>query len=286
MMHDIEPKVFHNEFSDLQPKGPETALFYHGQFTLLRHCPDGTFVFPHVSDFEGTGARFTYLFRIDDEEFFLVEYSDGLSLENAVPEKLRDEYTFEKTWFFRGAEPRYRAYAGITGLQLADWYRAHRICGECGTELEKDHKERMMRCPSCGRLYYPTICPGVIVGVVHNGRLLMSRYAGREYKNYALIAGFNETGESIEQTVRREVMEEVGLKVKNLQYYKSQPWPFSDTLLMGFFCELDGDDESIRLEENELSEAAFYAPEDVPDDNEHASLTAEMMMVFKRRYRH
>ena len=114
----------------------------------------------------------------------------------------------------------------------------------------------------------------------------MSRYAGREYKNYALIAGFNETGESIEQTVRREVMEEVGLKVKNLQYYKSQPWPFSDTLLMGFFCELDGDDESIRLEEDELSEAAFYAPEDVPDDNEHASLTAEMMMVFKRRYRH
>jgi len=284
MMHDIAPKVFHNEFSDHQPKGPETALFYNGRFTLLRHEADGTFSFPHVSDFAGSGAEFTYLFRIDSEEFFLVEYTDGRPLTEAVPESLKDTCTFEKTWFFRQAEPRYRAYAGITGLQLADWYRAHRICGECGTRLEKDHRERMMHCPSCGRMYYPTICPGVIVGVIHRGRLLMSRYAGREYKNFALIAGFNETGETIEQTVHREVMEEVGLKVKNLRYYKSQPWPFSDTLLMGFFCDLDGDDEAIRLEEDELSEAAFYAPEEVPVDNEHASLTAEMMMEFRKKY--
>ncbi|MEE8885176.1 MAG: NAD(+) diphosphatase [Eubacteriales bacterium] len=284
MMHDIAPRVFHNEYHPHEPSGDATALFYSGSFTLIRKNDDGTFQTPKVKDFEGMGASFTYLFKIDDEEFFLVEYSDGRSLDKCVPEALKDEYTFEKSFYFRAAQPRYRAFAAITGLQLADWYKGHQICGQCGTRLVKDEKERMMRCPVCGRMYYPTICPGVIVAVTHKGKLLMSKYAGREYKNYALIAGFNESGESIEQTVHREVMEEVGLKVKNLRYYKSQPWPFSDTLLLGFFCELDGDDEAIKLEEDELAEAAFYPPEEVPDDHEHASLTAEMMTVFKQHY--
>ena len=284
MIQDIAPKQFHNEYTPHEPDGHETALFYRDRLTLLKKHPDGTFSFPKVSDFQYSGAEFTYLFRIDEEDFFLVSYPEKRRPEKSLPEQLREDFSFEKSWFFRDAKPRYLAYAGVTGLQLEDWYRGHRICGECGTALEKDPTERMMRCPECGRMYYPTICPGVIVGVIHRGKLLMSRYAGREYKRFALIAGFNESGETIEETVHREVMEEVGLKVKNLRYYKSQPWPFSDTLLMGFFCDLDGDDEAIRLEEDELSEAAFYAPEDVPEDHEHASLTSEMMTVFKMHY--
>ena len=104
----------------------------------------------------------------------------------------------------------------------------------------------------------------------------------REYKKYALIAGFNEIGETIEETVHREVMEEVGLKVKNLKYYKSQPWPFTGTLLMGFFCELDGEDDRITLEEEELAEAGWYSPEEVPEDEERIALTREMMTRFKK----
>ena len=79
----------------------------------------------------------------------------------------------------------------------------------------------------------------------------MSKYAGRNYKKYALLAGFAEIGETLEETVKREVMEEVGLKVKNIRYYKSQPWSFSDTLLMGFYCDLDGSDE-ITLDRKNL----------------------------------
>lgn len=92
-------------------------------------------------------------------------------------------------------------------------------------------------------MVFPKISPAVIVAVTDNDRVLLTKYAGRTYKNYALVAGFNEAGETIEQTVRREVMEEVGLKVKNLKYYKSQPWGLSGSLLSGFFCELDGDDK-------------------------------------------
>ena len=108
----------------------------------------------------------------------------------------------------------------------------------------------------------------------------MSKYAGREFKKYALLAGFNEIGESIEETVRREVMEEVGLKVKNIRYYKSQPWSFTDTLLLGFFCELDGDD-TITLDQDELALAEWFEREKMPVKEEDLSLTNEMMMAFK-----
>ncbi len=116
--------------------------------------------------------------------------------------------------------------------------------------------------------------------MTHGNRLLMSQYAGREYKKYALLAGFTEIGETVEETVAREVMEEVGLKVKNITYYKSQPWSFSDTLLMGFFCELDGE-EDVTLDEEELALAQWFEREEIPAEPDDVSLTNEMMMVFK-----
>ena len=141
-------------------------------------------------------------------------------------------------------------------------------------------KERMMRCPECGLMEFPKICPAVIIGVTDGGRILMSKYAGREYKAYALLAGFAEIGEPIEDTVRREVMEEVGLQVKNITYYKSQPWLLSDTLLLGFFCELDGEDK-IRLDEQELALAEWVERKDITVEPDDLSLTNEMMLAFK-----
>ena len=130
-------------------------------------------------------------------------------------------------------------------------------------------------------LEYPKICPAVIVGVTKGDEILLTRYAGRSYKKYALIAGFAEVGETIEETVHREVMEEVGLKVKNLHYYKSQPWSASSTLLMGFFCEADGD-TAIRLDKSELAEARWCPRAEVPEW-EDVSLTMEMMQVFRTK---
>ena len=143
-------------------------------------------------------------------------------------------FQMEHTEAFRQAKPLYLAFAGITGFQLYNWYRSRKFCGVCGRPMVHDKRTYDALLSIVDRWNFRKSARAVIIGVTDGNRLLMSKYAGRDYKKYALIAGFAEIGETIEETVQREVMEEVGLKVKNLRYYKSQPWSFSDTLLFGF----------------------------------------------------
>jgi len=137
----------------------------------------------------------------------------------------------------------------------------------------------MMRCPACGNMIFPRIAPAVIIGLVDGDRILMSQYVNRNYKRYALLAGFIEIGETAEEAVAREVMEEVGLRVKNIRYYGSQPWGIAGNLSLGYFCDLDGADD-IHLDENELSMAGWYSRGDFPAEDDGISLTREMMRVF------
>ena len=136
----------------------------------------------------------------------------------------------------------------------------------------------------CGRVVYPQICPSVIVGITDGSRILMTKYASSHsnYKKYALVAGYAEIGESLENTVAREVMEEVGLKVKNIRYYKSQPWSFSDALLVGFFCEVDGNAE-IKMDTEDPPAAEWFERDALPKERSEASisLTGEMIDAFR-----
>ena len=121
--------------------------------------------------------------------------------------------------------------------------------------------------------------PAVIVGVKNGDKLLITRYR-TGFAHNALIAGFTEIGETAEQTVQREVMEEAGVRVKNIRYYTSQPWGIANDLLLGFFCELDGDD-TIHMDENELKYAQWVSREDIQLQPDDFSLTNEMMTRFK-----
>ena len=274
MIQDILPKKYDNTYRDILPEPQDTALVYHKGKILLRRNTDGTIAYPAWEELGASEEFATYLFAIDQERFFTVSW-----MNIHVPAG----YELAETSVFRYAEPKHRAFAGITGFQLYKWYKEHRFCGKCSSALLKDHKERMLKCPHCGTMVYPIICPAVIVAVIAGDRILLSKYAGRSAAHFALIAGFTEIGETIEETVRREVMEEVGLRVKNLKFYKSQPWSFSGTLLFGFFAELDGPEE-IRLQEDELAEAGFYRPEEVELDDANISLTREMMALFRDGY--
>jgi NAD+ diphosphatase len=177
---------------------------------------------------------------------------------------------------------RSEAFVGMTAHHLHTWYRANQFCGCCGAPMVHDEKERMMRCPGCGNMVYPRIAPAVLAAVFHGDRLLVTKYAQGD-RNYALVAGFVEIGETAEQCVKREVFEETGLRVKNIRYYDSQPWGFAGNLMLAYTAELDGEDETIRRDASELAVAEFVAPEELTDISDFNSLTREMIRRFKER---
>ena len=274
MIQDIEPRIFNNSFENKIAEPQDMFLSYEGDSRLVREEKEKLW-YPSFSDFEPEYPHLRdnaqFLFAIDDINYFLIEEK---GLESA------DGWAYVSTGRFR-SEPKYwRSFAGAVGWQLKRWYENHRFCSKCGKLMTRSHKERMLYCETCGFQTYPTISPCVIVAVHDGERLLLTKYSGRAYTNYALIAGFVEIGESLEQAVRREVKEEVGLKVKNIKYYKSQPWPFSDTILAGFYAELDGDD-TITLEEEELSLGVWVNREDIPPAELSISLTSEMQEAFR-----
>ena len=238
----------------------------------------GRISFPSASELPGD-LDYTYLFSVDDQPLFMVTEEDPDAIrmpEDLVPvdsRKLRPD-------FYLGDENRHIIFEAYTAGQLARWYHDNRYCGTCAHETVPSQTERALCCPHCGRTIYPRILPAVIIGVTDGDRILMTKYAGRSIPFYALVAGFNEIGETLEETVAREVMEEVGLKVKNIRYYKSQPWGIVDDLLAGFYCDVDGSTD-ITLDRNELKEAVWVERKDVEGQPHDLSLTNEMMVVFR-----
>lgn len=277
MIQDIEPRVFNNQYQNRKAEPQDLFLVYEADTVLVKEDEERLW-YPSFADFEAEYPQLKdnalFLFSIDDINYFLVEKKEFDTI---------DGWSYVSTNRFR-TEPKYwRAFAGVVGWQLNRWYENHRFCGKCSKPMSHSEVERMLHCKSCGFRAYPTISPCVIVAVHAGNRLLLTKYAGRAYARYALVAGFAEIGESLEQTVCREVQEEVGLKVKNLKFYKSQPWPFTDTLLVGFFAELDGDD-TVTIQEDELSLAVWVDREDILPAEMNLSLTSEMMEAFRTGY--
>ena len=267
MIQDISG-VFDNQIRWQAPKPEDLVLCFQHRKVYIKS--DGeAFSYPTVSKLPETSAL-QYLFSIDERAYYLLE-GDAPEIEG---------YHWEDTAKLRGLSASTELFVCGAAESLFRWYRANRFCGSCAEAMEKSRIERAMVCPKCGSTVYPKICPAVIAAVYDGERLLLTRYKDRPFKKYALVAGFNEIGESIEQTVHREVLEETGLRVKNLHFYKSQPWVFTDTLLMGFYAELDGSDE-IRIQEDELAEGRWFSRDELPTDHSGISLTGEMIERFR-----
>ena len=274
MIQEIKPHRFRNEFHVKTPSPNSYFLYFQDGSILLEHT-DALKIprFSELSDGDAVKGYCDYLFSIDSAEYYLIDETSVTLSENEV-------LALYKTSVIRDLEPLWMAFAAANGAELHRFYRNNRFCGRCGTKSMKSKKERAIVCPACGNTIYPKIAPAVIVAITDGDKLLLTKYAGREYTRYALVAGYTEFGETLEETVRREVMEEVGLKVKNIRYYKNQPWAFSDSMLVGFFAELDGSPQ-IHLDETELSTAVWMKREDIPGDYTNVSLTHEMSRLFK-----
>ena len=170
----------------------------------------------------------------------------------------------------------------MTAYHLYLWYKRSNYCGCCGEKLVHSLKERMFLCPNCNTMFFPKISPFVIVMVYDkkSDSIVVTKYKSG-YSKFALIAGFVEIGESVEDAVKREVFEEVGIKVKNIKYYSSQPWGISGGLALGYTCEVDGNLE-INLDLNELSEAKMLKRYDSSIEvSDEMSLTGTMIKAFK-----
>lgn len=317
MIQDIAPKIMHNQFRDYGPeqmKDEDTAFVFEGRNVLCHVDEQAGISFPKAGELLAAGAsreHFRYLFSIDDRPFWLFssfeEDADARSVLAGLKAKSCDpgsgasgearvdidpgsgasglspvEYSVETLRVLRRTKPKEECYAGETAYHLYVWYRDNRFCGRCGERLEYSHQERAMICPSCGNVVYPKIAPAVIVGILNasGNKIVMTRYAGREYKGHALVAGFCEIGETAEDTVRREVLEEVGLHVRNIRYYKSQPWGFDSNLLFGYYCTAD-EDEPIHMDDGELAKAVWVSRDEIGEEERNLSLTAEMIMHFK-----
>lgn len=282
MLQDIAFGRLENEFYIKEAKDLDLVICIRGREILLKRDADDTLHFPTAGQVRSwaaemgwqpwEGEQIRYVFRMEGDDYFLWMGQAGVCPEEG--------FAYEQARTLRQMTSKDQCYAAMTAWHLYNWYRCNRYCGNCGEKTVHDGKERMMRCPKCGNLIFPRISPAVIVAVTDGERLLMSKYAGRAYTRYALLAGYTEIGETMEQTVHREVMEEVGLKVKNIRYYKSQPWGVDGNVLMGFYCDLDGADE-IHIDENELAMAQWFHRSEIPAKDDGISLTREMIRVFQ-----
>lgn len=281
MTHEIYPAVLDNQYKNKTVSAADYLLFAKGGELLLSE-EEGVLHFPKAADFDFGAMHSVYLFSIDDEQFFLAGPGEDESAYEAAVKSLEDA----GAGIIRRREilrflPRKYAYAAALASQIASWYDNNRFCGHCGRPLVHAENERMMHCPDCGNIVYPRISPVIITAILDGDKVVVSRYAAGPYRQYALIAGYNEVGESIEETLKREVMEEVGLEVENIRYYKCQPWPVTDTLLFGFFCDVKGS-RTLKVDKTELSEAHWLSRKEAKKEltADNISLTREMLMLF------
>ncbi|ELQ6135523.1 NAD(+) diphosphatase [Cronobacter dublinensis] len=148
------------------------------------------------------------------------------------------------------------------GVQLADFYRSHKFCGYCGHEMHPSKTEWAMLCGHCRERYYPQIAPCIIVAIRREDKILLAQHTRHRNGVYTVLAGFVEVGETLEQAVAREVMEESSIRVKNLRYVTSQPWPFPQSLMTAFTADYDSGD--IKIDPKELIDAGWYRYDQLP----------------------
>ncbi len=162
-------------------------------------------------------------------------------------------------------------------VQLLEWRRNHKFCSHCGHETEVHPLEYAMICPTCRYRQYPRVQPCVITIITRGeDEILLAQSVRNKGKMYGLIAGFVEVGETLEDAVRRETLEEVGLHLKNIRYLASQPWPFPSNLMLAFHAEYESGD--IKLQEEEISDARFFRFDKLPEIPFKGSIAHSMIM--------
>lgn len=273
MIQNILPQKIDIDFKERPADQQDYILVINEEGILVNCDEDKNVKFPRIMDIQtihhSPKEHLMYLFSVDHGFYYLY-------IGDQIIEAKGDYIFMNRRGLYETSENVY-GYIGVTASHINGWYLNNKFCGKCGKKMSLLAGERTLSCASCNNIVYPRINPVVIVGIRDGDKLLLTKYANSNYDRYALVAGFVEVGESFEDTVRREVLEEVGLKVKNISYFDSQPWGISGGLLAGYFADLEGDNK-ITLDLEELKEGTWVTKETMPKVYENEkSLTRTMM---------
>jgi NAD+ diphosphatase len=225
-----------------------------------------------VVDDRPPGAAGLFLGTLDGRHCWAIDVADEGDVDTDLFRDLRLQWGAldETVWALAGR-----------AVQLVEWRRTHRFCGRCGTENEPARGERAMRCPRCSLLAFPRLAPAVIT-LVHDGgdQILLANNKNFGIPMYSLLAGFVEPGETLEEAAYRETLEEVGVAVRDLAYWGSQPWPFPHSLMLGFVAVADPE-VPLALQASEIADAKWFPLDDLPMIPPTMSIAGRMIEAWK-----
>lgn len=234
-------------------------------FTSDPQSPTTLFPFARAADF-GSPAGALLVGEWQGRPCYAVDVS-------SAPAQLAGEWLTLRALFGVGGSDAF-ALAG-RATQLLDWQNNHRYCGRCATATIISSGEPAMRCPQCGLLAYPRISPAVMVLISRGDQLLLARSPHFRPGVFSALAGFVEAGETLEQCAIREVREEVGLEISNLRYFRSQSWPFPNSLMLAFFADYAGG--VITPQASEIEAADWFAANALPELPDPLSIARQLI---------
>lgn len=273
MIQDIRPHQFDNSFVNSSDILEDDYVFcFKGNALLLIHNGN-TQEIPRKKDVAKCPSKGTFLFTLNNTHCFLVWDCPG---------QKKSPFLYHEIKFRNIIHEKEIDWCSGVAFQLKNWYEQNKFCGQCGGSTEQKISERAITCPSCKTSLYPSISPAIIVAILCKDKILLARGVNFPKGYYSLVAGYVDTGESIEGAIIREVKEEVGIDIKNIRYYNSQPWPFSGSMMIGFIAEAD-EEQAIIVDKNEIAEAAWFSRSSLPNYPPDRSIAGEIIDKFKTK---
>jgi NAD+ diphosphatase len=258
---------------ELQPEKMGRWVVVQGNFVLVSKGDPPTVILTHYPESAGIDRHgIQYLGMAGTVPYYAAE----LPAEVPVPEG----YCLTRARELYGRLPDEEVALAAYALRIIDYDRSTRFCGRCGKKTRALRTERAKLCTDCNRIVYPRLSPAIIVLIRKGDQILLARSPRFPAGMYSVIAGFVEPGECLEETIHREVSEEVGVEVKNIRYFGSEPWPFPDSLMIGFVADHTGGE--IAIDNKEIEDAGWFGCDTLPPLPSPMSISRALIEAWRR----
>jgi NAD+ diphosphatase len=272
MLNELNPSI-----TPPVSNAPDALWFVYSEYRLLVMISGDKASIPSTEDICGSGVNI-------GEKLFLGTFRGRgcFAAEGMLPEPGPADARFQELRSLYGCLESGFYEIALLGVHLVQWDRTCQYCSRCREHLTRRNDIRAKECPGCGRLEFPRISPAIIVLIEKGDTLLLARSNRFSGPFFSILAGFVEPGESLEEAVRREVEEETGILVKDIAYFGSQPWPFPDSLMIGFTAQYASGE--IRIDEEEIAEAGWYRADKLPQIPGKLSIARQLIDWFVAKH--